>query len=169
MEAQGNPPQSSFERQQSLLIGVTLGTLLGLAAVANARVALHRDLARNASWRTSSTFAVCQPAAHSCASAPTDIFFHTQEEDSPWLELDLKEPRTFSEVRVVNRSDCCAERAQPLVVELSDDAKQWREVARHDQVFSLWSARFASQTARYVRLRVPRKTAFHLVSVQVYR
>ncbi|MBK7865295.1 MAG: discoidin domain-containing protein [Archangiaceae bacterium] len=151
------------------MIGVTLGALVGLAAVANARAALHRDLARNAIWRTSSTFAVCQPAEHNCASARTDIFFHTQEEDGPWIELDLKELRTFSEVRVANRTDCCAERARPLVVELSEDAKKWREVARHDQVFSLWSAKFASQTARYVRLRIPRKTAFHLVSVQVLR
>lgn len=164
------PPSSDpqkLERQKGLLIGITFGALLAVAAVTNVRASFSSDLAYRKPWRTSSTFATCAPALHTCASAKTDILFHTKEEDGPWFEVDLRSPKTFSSVEVTNRTDCCAERAQPLVVELSDDAKQWREVARNAEVFVRWTAKFAPQRARYVRLRVPKTTALHLEAIQV--
>jgi hypothetical protein len=53
------------------------------------------------------------------------------------------------------------------VIELSDDATTWREVARRNEAFIDWEATFPSQTARYVRTRVTRRTILHLEGLSV--
>lgn len=95
------------------------------------------------------------------------MFFQTQEEKEPWLEIDLGREVPFDEVEVTNRSDCCPDRAVPLVVEVSRDGVHFKEVSRRMDTFSVWHSRFARQTARYVRLRVLRRTIFHLDQVAV--
>ncbi len=94
------------------------------------------------------------------------LFFHTAEEESPWVEIDLGELREIERVKVENRDDLAADRAVPLVVELGDPARHFHEVARRVDVFDHWTATFPKQPARYVRLRVPRKTILHLKNVQ---
>lgn len=143
-----------------------------LACVAGAVVwfehaTLKPDLATGRPWRASSSLETCRVQAHYCAAAHTDIFFHTLEEQDPWVEIDLGKPTAFSLVEVTNRSDCCPDRAVPLVIEVGNDQKQWREVARRVDTFSKWRAKFANTTARYVRLRVPRRSLLHLEKVTV--
>lgn len=128
---------------------------------------LKPDLAAGRPWRTSSTLETCRVQERYCASAHTDIFFHTLEERNPWLEIDLGKPTSFSLVEVTNRSDCCPDRAVPLVIEVGNDQTQWREVARRRDTFSKWRAEFAPTTARYVRLRVTRRSLLHLEKVAV--
>jgi hypothetical protein len=70
-------------------------------------------------------------------------------------------------IEVENRGSCCQERAVPLIVELSTDGNTWQEVARRKKKFQGWETRFRPQSARFVRLRVPRKTVFHLRRVRV--
>ena len=74
----------------------------------------------------------------------------------------------MSRVRVLNRDDCCAERAIPLVVEVSLDRHGWHEVARRKDQFEDWTAKFSPVSARYVRLRVPRRSILHLKSVRIF-
>lgn len=131
------------------------------------RLTLKPDLAAGKPWRASSALDVCKPQEHYCASARTDIFFCTTEESNPWVEIDLGKPTSFARIDVTNRSDCCAERATPLVAEVSLDQKSWREIARRPDSFSEWKATFAPQKARYVRLRAPRRTILHLEKVAV--
>jgi hypothetical protein len=95
------------------------------------------------------------------------MLFHTREEDHPWFEIDLGSPTTFSRVDVENRSDCCADRAIPLIVQVSSDRHTWKEVARRTDSFATWHAKFEAQTARYVRLEAQRRTFLHLDSVEV--
>lgn len=154
-----------------LRTGVALLLLLGavIGVVVLVRNATRPpDLAEGKPWRLSSSAGDCRPAENSCLDTATDIFFHTLHEDKPWFELDLGAPRAFSVVELVNRTDCCPDRAIPLVVELSADAENWQEVARQKESFETWRAEFPTQTARYVRVRVLRHTALHLVRVSVY-
>jgi N-acetylgalactosamine 4-sulfate 6-O-sulfotransferase len=95
------------------------------------------------------------------------LMLHTETEDNPWAEIDLGAPRTVRRIDVVNRDDCCWDRATPLVAEVSDDRAAWSEVARCDHDFGSWTARFPPRTARYVRLRVPRRTTLHLSAIAV--
>ncbi|HEX2871320.1 MAG TPA: discoidin domain-containing protein [Polyangiaceae bacterium] len=144
-----------------------LAALLTFGVLTFQRLTLKPDLAEGKPWRASSALDICKPKEHYCASARTDIFFCTLEESNPWVEIDLGKPTDFSRLDVTNRSDCCGERAAPLVAEVSNDQKAWREVARRKDTFSEWSAKFAPQKARYVRLRAPRRTILHLEKVAV--
>jgi len=131
------------------------------------RLRLGPDLAAGKPWRASSSLYTCTPGVRRCEAVNADIFFHTEEEKNPWVEFDLGKETTFDRIEVRNRADCCPDRAVPLVVEVSRDRKQWREISRRTQTFSVWTARFAPQTARYVRLRVPRRSLLHLEKVTI--
>jgi hypothetical protein len=126
------------------------------------------DLARGKPWTTSSVYAACQPEQGQCGPERTRALFYTQEQLSPWYQVDLGGPTPFSRVTVRNRSDMLLERAVPLVLEVSADAASWREVARRVEPFARWDAAFAPVTARYLRARVDRFSALHLEGVEVH-
>jgi hypothetical protein len=138
------------------------------AGVAAMRANESPDLAAGKPWRASSKLADCKPKDRMCAGTRTAILFHTLEQKDPWFEIDLQAPKRFSVVEVLNREDCCPDRALPLVVEVGTDQKSWRVVARRSEPFSSWRAEFKPVTARYVRLRVPRHSILHLERVTVH-
>jgi hypothetical protein len=150
------------QRWMRTLLGVVLlaSVLFGALALYSAH-SRAPNLAQGKPWQTSS----------SNQSVPTaqrnEYFFHTLDEDSPWVELDLQRPAEFSVVEVVNRRDCCPERAAPAVIEVSMDRKRWKEVSRRNDSYSVWEAHFAPVRARYVRVRVIRRSILHLAEVAV--
>jgi hypothetical protein len=151
--------------------GTALVVIAGLlAAGANlvSYVAAGPDLALGRPWKTSSTLLTCDPAHSSCGGQVTEIFFHTRDEDSPWISFDLGSDKTVKRVDVRNRLDCCQDRAVPLVVEVSDDEAHWTQVAWRDAGFTRWTARFRPVHARYVRLRASRHTTLHLEGVAIH-
>jgi hypothetical protein len=144
-----------------LLLGLAAAALL-LGGVGLARVRLRSpDLTRAAQIKASSELKPCAFAAD-CGNA----FFHTREEASPWLQYDLGKPHELHEIEVSNRTDCCQERAVPLVVEASLDGQRWTELARTERAFATWSAALSGQ-ARFVRLRVTRRSSLHLQRVEL--
>jgi hypothetical protein len=147
--------------------------VVGVGALAWGREARERsrDLAQGRPWRASSFFAQaggCKSPLQECPEG-LDYFFHTQDEPNAWVEFDLGSSQRVSGVRVVNRRDCCAERAVPLVVEVSSDRKTWKAVARRDAAFSSWLGEFAPVEARWVRLRSEKRGHFHLAQVRILR
>jgi hypothetical protein len=125
-------------------------------------LSLGTNLAAAKRFRTSSSYGGCTPDG-GCES----IFFHTEQENGPWVELDLGAPKTIHRIEVANRPDCCQDRAAPLIAEISTDRVKWTEVARREDEFMNWTATFPRKTARYVRLRVPRVSTLHLKDVAV--
>jgi hypothetical protein len=126
------------------------------------------DLAQGKPWRTSSVYAKCQPERGLCAGIQTRILFHTREDASPWFEYDLGAPTRFSSLTIENRRDGNGERALPLIVEVGDDGRTYRELARRTTRFDVWEPDVGAQQARYVRLRVPRRTYLHLEQVEIH-
>jgi len=124
-------------------------------------------LALGKKWKASSQMEIWPDSGKMTDDPGNRVFFHTKEEDSPWLEIDLETPTPVSSVEVVNRRDCCRDRGVPLVVELSTDGKTWKEVDRRTEPFMEWKATFSTQEARYVRLRSARRTYLHLERVGV--
>jgi len=148
--------------------GVRMGmTLLTTVALLVGGVLLYKelttgpDLAKGKPWRTSSTNEGVPKAAKN------EYFFHTLEEKNPWVEIDLQQATPVSVVNIINRRDCCPDRAVPAVVEVSTDQERWHEVARRADTFSSWRARFTPTRARYVRVRAAKRTILHLSAVQV--
>ncbi|HEX5101122.1 MAG TPA: discoidin domain-containing protein [Polyangiaceae bacterium] len=149
---------------------VVLAAALGGAVYARSQRDNARDWARGRPYRASSVYTIpgCKSPDQDCPESPF-FFFHTMEEDHPWLEIDLGGKRRFSAVRIVNREDCCADRAVPLAVEVSNDRTTWHEVARRNETFNTWYAEFAPTSARYVRVTTLKKAALHLHRVAVLR
>jgi F5/8 type C domain len=125
------------------------------------------DISINKPWRASSAY-VGHTTEGRKPERPTDVmFFCTNEDDSPWWQVDLSTLRTIDRITLVNRGDCCAERATPLAIEVSSDGNSWREVIRRDETFRTWRAKFKPTQARYVRLRALRRTFLHMKDVRI--
>ena len=94
--------------------------------------------------------------------------FHTHDELTPWVSVDLGQVYDVHAVYVENRANCCRERAVPLRIELSVDNKSFWRVAYRRALFERFTARFAKTKARYVRLVVDRRSTLHLRRIAVY-
>jgi hypothetical protein len=133
---------------------------------------LHRavfppDLAYGKPWSASSAWSGFPQSGLMLETARPDGIFHTLEEFSPSVTVDLQAIETVHSVQVENRSNCCRERALPLAVELSTDGKIWQRVGYRRIVFATWTAVFPARPARFVRLRVDRPSVLHLRRVSV--
>jgi len=146
--------------RSTLSLLLLLGLLLASVSLYSS-LQVGPDLAAGKPWKASSS----NPGV--ARAQRGEYLFHSQEEDSPWMEVDLKKATEFSLVEVINRRDCCPDRAIPAVIEVSTDHKRWREVSRRSESFSVWEARFAPTTARYVRMRVTRRSTLHLAGLAV--
>jgi hypothetical protein len=152
--------------------GVATLTLLGalLTAIVVTTIVLVRpkNVLAGKAFRTSTASKDFDAVNHTWKGGRQPIFFMTNDQAQPWIEYDLGKPTAIRRVVIQNRPDCCRERAIPLVVEVGDDQLKWREVARATHEFFSWEARFPTETARYVRLRVDRSTIFHLEAVEAF-
>lgn len=154
---------------------IRLLTLVVLAAMIAAgvnygltRMRRNSDLANGKPWKTSSTYPGFNAQTHVVDANTTTVLFHTNEEVDAWFEIDLGAPTKIGSVELVNRDDCCGERAIPLVIETSLDHAAWSEAARRTDPFQSFIASFAKRDARWVRVRTLRKTWLHLDRVAVY-
>jgi hypothetical protein len=147
--------------QRWLRVLLVVAVLLALGAGVR-RLLRGPDLASNVSLRVSSTW-------NGCANDPPcmALLFHTDPEPNPWAELDLGAPKTIQRIEITNRTDCCGDRAVPLIVESSMDRANWTSVGRRDTEFQTWTLTFKPRLARYVKLRVPRDSVFHLKDVVI--
>jgi hypothetical protein len=143
--------------------------LLIAGLVAPSLIRQSRELAHDKPWRASSAFGSggCKSPAQKCPESP-EFFFHTGNEQNPWLEFDLGGRKTVSAVELDNREDCCTDRAFPVAIEVSTDHKKWKTVAQKDDDFKTWRASFEAADARWVRVRSLKFTFFHLAGVRIF-
>lgn len=158
-------------RQRQLAVGTFAVAVCLVAAVLGQWAVRARqpvDLAQGKPFTLSSKWADCHPEENECGKYPTRIAFHTLNEPSPWYMVDLGASTTFSSATIVNRQDAAMPLALPLVLEVSDDGKTFKEVARRTELFTHWAPTFPPQTARYFRARVDRTSILHLEAVRVH-
>ena len=100
--------------------------------------------------------------------------FHTNEESSPWWQVDLEQITGLSRIVIYNRCDA-PDRASRLIVLLSTDGANWTETYRHDgtSFFGFTDGKplvikLNDAKARYVRIQLPYIAYLHLDEVQVY-
>jgi hypothetical protein len=97
---------------------------------------------------------------------------HTDSEVNPWWEIDLGKKHSVDSVKVWNRADCCGDRLSSLIVQTSDDGKQWGEAkalgqqATNGEVYAIE----VNSSGRFVRLTLSKPTAefLTLCEVEVY-
>lgn len=160
-------------RRNLRLVGLTaMAVLLAFATWGGFRwYKLRSDLALNATWTSSSVYnpaLECRSPDQVCEQGK-DFFFCTRQENNPWFILDLEKNKKFSSLEIVNRKDCCRDRANPLHVSVSTDGKNWQLVAESTTEFSTFRPRFPEVSARYIKLEIPKPAAIlHLTRVRVF-
>jgi hypothetical protein len=161
--------QQAFARRllRTSFTVVLLALAVVLGAGAGARMALGPNLAEGKPWRASSAYKGFSAEAGICDGGKTRIFFHTNREPEPWVELDLGEPALIRRVDIRNRRDCCRDRSFPLAIEGSLDGQHWQELGRQTEPFSRSTLEFKPTKARYVRAKALKRTFFHLESLEV--
>jgi alpha-L-fucosidase len=110
------------------------------------------------------------------AGDKVDYAFHTDKEKNPWAKVDLGRVRTVNAVTIENRAN--ERRAEGLIVSVSEDGKQWREVWRATKWEAIWTvplthvdagANVPGARARFIRLETkndsPRELLLKRVTV----
>ena len=100
--------------------------------------------------------------------------FHTADELNPWWQVDLQQPVKLGHVVLFNRCDAASRNAHILVL-VSDDGKEFRQVYQHSgTVFFGFTdgkplvVELKDITARFVRLALRGKSYFHLDEVEIF-
>lgn len=97
-----------------------------------------------------------------------ELGFHTNRDNQPWVEIDLGGEHWVHRVVVYNRATH-RERAVPLAVEIAKRPGRFEEVARRNEVFDVWTTELPSaKQAKTVRLKLLKKSFFHLAEIEVY-
>jgi hypothetical protein len=144
-------------RATSLMLAVVVAVLAVLLITWSTR---PPNLVPSAVRTQSSQWSAC--GSGECGNA----LFSTNLERNPWVQYDFGSKKSLHFISVTNRTDCCYERAIPLVVETSNDGRRWKEQVRTNEQFMVWSAKLRGQ-ARYVRLRVAKTSYLHLSTIVI--
>lgn len=101
--------------------------------------------------------------------------FHTGLDNPPWWHVDLGQPYALDRVLIYNRADGAAPRTARIIVLLSEDGQEWRQVYQHNgETFYGFpdgkplEVPLNGQTARFLRLQQPDQNFLHLDEVEVY-
>ena len=136
------------------------------AALVLLTLALHQPWEKYA-WSASSAWSGFPQSGTLGQHGAYGLLFHTEEEDDPWVVVDLGKTRTIKEVLVKNRSDMDTDRGLPLVLELGGQDHQFATVESRTTRFDVWDVKFAPRPARFVRLHARGRTILHLREVQI--
>jgi hypothetical protein len=100
--------------------------------------------------------------------------FHTENQDNPWWQIDLRESIPLERIFIYNRCDF-ADRASRLAILISDNAETFRQIYKHNGTafFGHTDGKplvvgFDGAKARYIRLQQPGRNYLHLDEVEIY-
>ncbi len=106
---------------------------------------------------------------------PDDFAFHTDIEPDPWWEVDLQWEYPLEIIVLHNRRAAARERAHHIEVSVSSDRTTWMDLHKGYAAFGASGDGLpfilplsGSLTVRYVRLKLPGTTYFHLSQVEAY-
>jgi hypothetical protein len=147
--------------------------IVGYAAVVIVRAAvLPKNIALNRPVHPSSR-RVNPPDGHELVDGEigTSYGVHTNNENEPNVVIDLQDRYWIDTVKVYNRVDGWFDDCLPLVVELSQDGKQWDEIGRREEHFGTdppWIVSGRGKPASFVRIKVARNSYLALSEVEVF-
>lgn len=153
---------------RSSFLGVLLSALVVGAVLLVLRLLQHPNFLEHATMRTSSDYSGFSRDTHICDGRHTHLLFHTNKEDQPYVEFDMGVAKTVKFIELVNRRDCCEDRALPLAVDVSPDGKEWKEVFRRSEPFNEVRQKVGPMYVRAVRVRALKKTWLHLERVAAW-
>jgi hypothetical protein len=150
------------------MFGILLSAVVVGVVLLVARLLQHPNFLERATMRTSSDYSGFSRDTHISDGRRTRLLFHTNKEDNAFAEFDMGVAKTVTFIELVNRHDCCDDRALPLAVEVSPDGKEWKEVFRRSEPFSELRQKIGPIYVRTVRVRALKKTWLHLERVAAW-
>lgn len=97
--------------------------------------------------------------------------YHSTQEESPWLSIDLGTHYALSKVKVYGRGDGYYDQSIPLALEVSDDGSSYRQIGLRTEPFSAsdpWVVKPVDVTAQFIRLRTLRNSYLVLGEVEAF-
>jgi hypothetical protein len=149
------------------LVVLVLG-LLSATAVFIPPLLRPANLLAHSPWHASSSYPGFTPGDKTSTGKPMEIFFHTDEENNPSIQFDMGKVQTVHHFEIKNRTDCCDDRALPLVIKTSVDGKQFEEVARRKEPFKTFDVDVPPKPVRFVKVYAAKKTYLHLERVAAW-
>jgi len=141
-----------------LRVGVAAAAAtVGLAALAWAllsreNVALHKPVTMSAP-HPDATFA---PGGLTDGVRSESFGVHTSVSEMPWVQVDLLATYLLDTVKVYNRGDSAFDAGLPMTLQLSQNGRDFVDVATRTTHFSQkspWTIKLPRQPARFVRVR----------------
>ena len=97
-----------------------------------------------------------------------EMSFHTESEKNPYLVIDLGSDKEIRGFEIYNRLSQ-QHRSVPMVVFVSSDGKDWKQVWRIDNLKNRWMIELPSpEKGRYVKIMLDKTDFFHLKGVRIY-
>lgn len=146
-------------------LGITVALLSWVSPALRARI-FPPDLGLTARYRVSSTIAGL-PQNGVGTYARGEVFFHTDLQARPYIDLDFGRPIRVRQVRIQNRRDCCGERALPLDVKAVEKNGE-RFLCQRRAPFDSWTCQAGRVRTSRLRIEVPGTSMLHLRSIEVY-
>jgi hypothetical protein len=155
-----------------LRVGVTAAVVVVLLAMAGNKIATkfaRPNLALHRSVSVSSQY----PGTPAGGAALVDgdrenMGFHTNSGPQQWVMIDLGAVTKFDKIVIHNRADGQHQRAVPLRIEVSNDAKTFTLLRDRKETFESLTLKGLKAEARYVRLLNTPPNYFHLSEVEIY-
>jgi F5/8 type C domain len=122
---------------------------------------------------TSSSVMPGSPDGHDLVDGTigTSFALATNNEESPWIQVDLLRVYRLTAVDVYNRVDGWFDDCLPLVLQTSVDGVTWDDVGRRDTTFIYdppWIVHVDHKPARFVRVHALRRTYLALSRIAVF-
>lgn len=171
LQAFVRPLQVALLRRSAWVVGCAV-VICGVAMLVALSIPAARarlfppDLGRNARFTISS--AMGGLSTHGVGTGSVDpLFFHTNQENDPYIEVDLGKVANVRRVVIENRQDCCGERALPLNVEVMEKDGP-RLLCQRRSPFQTWTCNTGGVRTQKLRVRRPGPAMLHLRRIEVY-
>jgi len=94
--------------------------------------------------------------------------FSTDEEDNPFIIIDLKKVVTIKKIEIQNRLVSIQDRAKTLTIWVSKDKTEWKEIWKAPKVEINWSIDTNTPKVQFVKIGLTEKNYLHLNKVRIY-
>ncbi|MCP4149534.1 MAG: hypothetical protein GY757_17440 [bacterium] len=92
---------------------------------------------------------------------------HTHPDSPSWWQVDLGSSYALEEIRVYNRTDCCAERLRNFEIKISQDEENWETILVPDQALRPSYINVSGHIGRFIRIQLTAVDFLSLPEVEV--
>ncbi|HMJ09881.1 MAG TPA: discoidin domain-containing protein [Polyangiaceae bacterium] len=163
---------TQIRRSRILRLGVVCAIAIAILALLLVKLLQQPSLAQGKP-ASASSYHPSSPSAAGATNGKIESNFgvHTQVQENAWVRVDLETPQRIERIKVYNRADGWQDEVVPLVLEVSSDGKNWRELEQRSKTFTQdkpWTWKGDAVTARYVQVRRPKQGYIALTEIEVF-